>query len=133
MGLCKHRGDDPSWLPPILAKPLDALTQDDIWDVFHYAWGRSKDGVYDKRLWNILDRALRSLLNGRRFAARPDVWRFQARRAVEAGLDEFGQCSYWPPDAPDEVYECRSECHHRKTCAALYAFQKARKEEDCGD
>lgn len=59
----------------------------------------------------------------------------QAVSVVEKGLDEFSACSYWPPEDPDEVYECRSECHHRRTCEALYAFQKVLEQgkETCGE
>ena len=59
---------------------------------------------------------------------------------MRAGLNEFSECSHWPPD--EDTYECRSECHHRETCEALHRFlcgrmrddahtDKTHKREDC--
>ena len=58
----KKKQRDPEWLPEILAKTTDQMTERDIWHVFHHAWGRAKDGVYDKRLWNVLDSVLHNLV-----------------------------------------------------------------------
>jgi hypothetical protein len=120
----KKKTDDPSWLPAILDKRVDQMTEKDIWNVFHHAWGRAKDKVYDKRLWNILDSVMHRLTVARPVRTDEVVHGVvQAMSVVEKGLDEFARCSYWSAEDKEEIFECRSECHHRRTCEALYGFK----------
>lgn len=131
MRLADRKTGEPSWLPEVLRKATDELTEREIWHVFHHAWGRAKDQVYDKRLWTTLDSVLHRLMVPRRIRGDQLIHAVtQVVTVVEKGLDEFSQCAYWTAEDKDAVYECRSECHHRKTCEALYTFTKLLAKDD---